>query len=85
LDGKAVRPDQAAEANELAEQLRAALSRIDKRQAEVFCLGCVEELSYVEISDRMGISVSHVGVLLNRARAALRRELKAYQPTPAAE
>jgi RNA polymerase sigma-70 factor (ECF subfamily) len=80
LNGKSVGPDEAAEANELVEQLRVALTRIDKRQAEVFCLGCLEDMPYAEIADRLAISVSHVGVLLNRARAALRRELKAYQP-----
>jgi RNA polymerase sigma-70 factor (ECF subfamily) len=79
--GKSPQPDEAALANELAERLRIALSRIDKRQAEVFCLGCLEEMSYAEIADRLELSVSHVGVLLNRARAALRKELPAYQPS----
>jgi RNA polymerase sigma factor (sigma-70 family) len=82
---KSPRPDQAAEGNELAEQLRSALSRIDARQAEVFCLACLEEWPYAEIAERLELTVSHVGVVLSRARAALRNELPSYRPAAMAE
>jgi RNA polymerase sigma-70 factor (ECF subfamily) len=73
VDRKIVQPDGAAQAGELAEWLRQALSQLDVRQAEVFCLACLEDLSYAEIAERLELSVNHVGVLLNRARAALRK------------
>lgn len=70
----------ALEATELAEQLRWALARIDGRQAEVFCLACLEDCSYRHIAQQIGISVNHVGVLLNRAKASLRVYLREHAP-----
>jgi RNA polymerase sigma factor (sigma-70 family) len=66
--------------NELAEHLRNALATIDPRQAEVFCLACLDDCSYQEIAEQLQITVSNVGALLNRARAALREQLKAHNP-----
>lgn len=80
LDRKAVGPVQAAQASELAEQLRDALADLDARQAQVFCLACLDGLSYEEISAELGITVNHVGVLLNRARSNLRERLQAHGP-----
>jgi RNA polymerase sigma factor (sigma-70 family) len=65
---------------ELAESLRLALSEIDPQQAEAFCLACLDDWSYLEISKHMGISVNYVGVLVSRARAALRARLQAFNP-----
>ena len=59
-----------------AERLRLALAQLDARQAEVFCLARIEGMSYGEIAERLTLSVSNVGVLLNRARTALRRRLR---------
>jgi RNA polymerase sigma-70 factor (ECF subfamily) len=64
-------PDRAA-ADELAEHLRAALAELPDQQADVFCLHCLDGLSYREVADATGVSVDHVGVLLHRARAKLR-------------
>ena len=83
-DSRAASPPQAAGANELAEQLRKALAELDPRQAEIFCLACLEDLSYDEIARQLRITVNHVGVLLNRARQALRERLAAHQPAAAA-
>ena len=80
IDQKATGPVQTAEASELAEHLRAALAQLDDRQAHVFCLSCLEGLSYREIADQLGLTVNHVGVLLNRARAILRERLQAHAP-----
>ena len=85
VDGKAIDPHRAAEANELAAHLRDALSELDATQGQVFCLASLEGLSYQEIADQVGITVNHVGVLLNRARATLRERLRAHQRAPAAE
>jgi RNA polymerase sigma-70 factor, ECF subfamily len=68
-------PAQQAEATELAERLRRALPRLSTDQATVFCLSCLENLSYQGISDRLGITVNSVGVLLHRARHRLREIL----------
>jgi RNA polymerase sigma-70 factor (ECF subfamily) len=65
-------PIQTAQEAELADQLRLALSRIPPRQAEAFCLHCIEDWSYEEIARHGRLSVTAVGVLLNRARERLR-------------
>jgi len=83
VDDKARDPLDDAAAGELAEKLRQALTTIDQQQAEVFCLACLEDWSYQDIASRLGITVNHVGVLLNRARAALRDRLRSYEPDAA--
>ena len=67
------------------EHLREVLADLDARQAQVFCLACLDGLSYQEIAEQLGVTVNHVGVLLNRARATLRERLRAHGPTPTAE
>jgi RNA polymerase sigma-70 factor (ECF subfamily) len=84
-DNRAVQPIEMAEASELAEHLRQALADLDDQPAQVFCLACLEGSSYQEIAEQLGVTVNHVGVLLNRARASLRQRLRAYGPAPAAE
>jgi RNA polymerase sigma-70 factor, ECF subfamily len=76
-------PDQAAAVRELGDQLREALARLDAAQAQVFCLACLDGLSYAEIADQLGLTVSHVGVLLNRARLGLRERLRGHEPAAA--
>lgn len=65
---------------ELAEELRRALAEIDDREAEVFCLSCLQGRSYRDIADQLDVTVNHVGVLLNRARSNLRDRLRAFDP-----
>jgi RNA polymerase sigma-70 factor (ECF subfamily) len=65
---------------ELAAALRQALSAIDAQQAEVFCLVCVEGFTNAEAAVAMGVTANHAGVLLHRARAALRERLRAFDP-----
>ena len=78
VDAKAVDPIQAAEAGELVEHLREALAKLDSRQGQVFCLACLENLSYQEIAEQLEMTVNHVGVLLIRARASLQVLLQAH-------
>jgi RNA polymerase sigma-70 factor (ECF subfamily) len=85
IDRKSVSPLKAAETKELVEQLREALADLDARQAQVFCLACLDGLSYEQISCELDITVTHVGVLLNRARSNLRGRLQVHGPVPAAE
>ena len=65
-------PDEEAEGSELAGRLREALGGLPRRQAEVFCLRCMEECTYDEIASRLGLRVNAVGVLLYHARRRLR-------------
>jgi RNA polymerase sigma-70 factor, ECF subfamily len=60
---------------ELAERLRDALGKISSRQAEVFCLHCLEGLRYEEIAQQLNVSVGVVSAHLHRAREKLRRLL----------
>ena len=68
-------PGQEAEAAELAERLRAVLAQLPQDQAAVFCLSCLDKLSYREIGERLGVTTNAVGVLLHRARGRLRELL----------
>jgi RNA polymerase sigma-70 factor (ECF subfamily) len=68
-------PADRAAAAELAQALRAALADLPDRQADVFCLHCLEGFSYTEVAETLGVSVDSVGVLLHRARAKLRAAL----------
>jgi RNA polymerase sigma-70 factor (ECF subfamily) len=76
-------PDQAAAVGELGDHLREALAQLDARQAQVFCLICLDGLSYAETAEQLGLTVSHVGVLLNRARLGLRERLRGHEPAGA--
>jgi RNA polymerase sigma-70 factor, ECF subfamily len=64
-------PPEEAQGRELAGRLRLALSELPAREAEVFCLRCMEELTYEEIASRLGLRVNAVGVLLHHARRRL--------------
>ena len=80
VDQEAIGPDSAAVASELADDLRVALSEIDQPQAQVFCLACLDECSYAEVGEQLGITANNVGVILNRAKAALRKRLESHNP-----
>lgn len=75
-------PSLHAEASELSERLRIALTQLPPQQAEVFCLRCLEEMTYDQIAARLDLSINHVGVLLNRARQRLRLLLDETRTTP---
>jgi RNA polymerase sigma-70 factor (ECF subfamily) len=68
-------PPDRAEASELADRLRAALGRLPRRQAEVFCLTCFEQMPSGEVGERLGISPTATRMLLSRARRRLERLL----------
>ena len=82
IDRRSSDPACHAEASELEERLRTALADIAPREAEVFCLACLDGMSYREIASQMELSVSHVGVLLNRARSQLRSKLESFVLNP---
>jgi RNA polymerase sigma-70 factor (ECF subfamily) len=68
-------PDRLAQDREDLRRLESALDRLDARQRRALLLKTRTGLSYVEISSRMRVSVSNVGVLIHRAREHLRRML----------
>ena len=68
-------PAQQAQNNELAEALRQSLARLPAAEAEVFCLRCLNDMSYSQIAKQLGIKTTTAGVLLYRAKAKLRRSL----------
>lgn len=57
------------------------LPRLDEKYREVLDLYYMEELSYEEISDVLGIPKATVGVRLKRARESLRREIRRFDET----
>jgi DNA-directed RNA polymerase specialized sigma24 family protein len=70
---------------ELAEQLRLALVDLEPIAAEIFCLACLDGWGYDEIGAQWGMTANHVGVLLSRTRAALRKRLHAFHPRATTE
>ena len=73
-------PVQQAQDRELGNQLRRALTQIPPQQAEVFCLRCLDEMSYREIARQLGVTSNAVGILLHRARLNLREQLASVMP-----
>jgi RNA polymerase sigma-70 factor (ECF subfamily) len=69
-------PANHAEARELADRLRAAVGRLPRRQAEVFCLTCFEQMTSEAVAGQLGIRPTAARMLLSRARRRLRRLLE---------
>ena len=64
-----------AQASELADRLRASVSQLPRRQAQVFCLTCFEKMTSEQVAEQLGISAAAARMLLFRARERLRRTL----------
>ncbi len=67
-------PEQALLASERSAQLIAAIRRLPLPYRQVMML-VLEELSYPEIAEALGITTSNVGVRVNRAKAQLKAML----------
>lgn len=65
----------AIHSNEHIELLQAALSQIQPELRRIFEMKVLDELSYVQISEIVGIPEGTVGSRLNRARRELRNQL----------
>ncbi|MCA9138812.1 MAG: RNA polymerase sigma factor [Planctomycetales bacterium] len=73
LEDRAINEPECAEQvqqREMVEQLYQAIQQLPKTDSALVLL-YLEELSYREIAEVLGISESHVGVKLNRAKKAL--------------
>ncbi len=66
-------PERALASEEAALAIRDCLGALPQAQREVFWLRQVEELSGAAVSKILGHTVTHVGVLLHRARQRLRQ------------
>jgi RNA polymerase sigma-70 factor (ECF subfamily) len=75
-------PSCQAEASELADRLRVAVGQLPRRQAEVFCLNCFEQMTSEEVAEQVGISPTAARMLLSRARRRLRRLLEPLGGVP---
>jgi RNA polymerase sigma-70 factor (ECF subfamily) len=62
-------------AKERQEQIRKAIKRMPKRDAEILLLKYTEDWSYRQLATRLGISESAIEARLHRARLRLRAEL----------
>ncbi len=69
-------PVQAAQQRELTDGLRESLSKLAPREAEAFCLRYLNDMSYRQIADELGVTTNAAGVLLHRARAKLRESFE---------
>ena len=72
LTSSAAEPSRQAEVGEQVGLMRERLAQLPPRESEVFCLRYLEELSYEEIAEQLGIRRNAVGVLLHKARRRLR-------------
>jgi RNA polymerase sigma factor (sigma-70 family) len=64
---------------ELSRRLRAALTQLSPRQAEIFTLRYLEGLGNLEIARMLGSSQTSIAVILHRARHRLQKELGSLQ------
>jgi RNA polymerase sigma-70 factor, ECF subfamily len=71
----AASPQDIAQGRELTRRLREALTQLPTEQAQVFCLRYFEQMSNQEIAVQLATNANHIGVLLHRAREALRERL----------
>lgn len=68
-------PDSNLQAAELRAQIRTALTHLPDREAEAFALKAFNDLSYRQIAKELKVKENYVGVLLNRAKEKLQRQL----------
>ena len=78
VDASGLMPNRLAEGVERAEVVRAAVGLLGERQRMALMLSRFENMSYVEISEAMGLSTKAVKSLLSRARVNLRDVLQPY-------
>ena len=70
-------------AQERQAQVREALEKLPKRDAEILLLKYTEDWSYRQLAERLGVSEAAVEARLHRARGRLRTELTAKEVSEA--
>jgi len=61
---------------ELTDRLRKSLIKLPPQEAQAFCLRYLNDMSYRQIANELGIKANAAGVLLHRARAKLRESFE---------
>ena len=72
------KPDENIELDENKKALHHALSKLPEKQNIAITLNNFEDLSYKEVSEIMNISVTEVGVLINRGKKKLQKLIIDY-------
>jgi len=78
IPAKAENPFDAAERSEISVKIADAVASLSEKHRAVFVLAVVEELSYREIADTLGISIGTVMSRLFYARKYLQESLSGY-------
>ena len=73
FQGPPADPSISLQDKELQSRLRSCLAQISDDQAQAFCLCCLDDWTYKEAAEHLGISVQAVGVLVHRARQKLKQ------------
>jgi len=76
IPGNAPDPREALETSDLQEQVRKALTRIDEPYRSIVILREIQQMSYAEITEALGIPLPTVKVYLHRGRRMLREQLR---------
>lgn len=76
VEDQAPCPAERAQQRELVERIRQSLPQLPDQEAQVFCLRYLNDMSYREIADALGINTNAAGVILHRARAKLRESFE---------
>ncbi len=71
---------EAAEVREVQRRVHELLAQLPERPRELLTLHHIDGLSYQEIAERNGMTVSHVGVVLSRARLQFGKLVKSEAP-----
>jgi RNA polymerase sigma-70 factor (ECF subfamily) len=80
-DGKTFAPDQAAVHGELADKIEEALASLPENQRTAILLFQKQDLSYEDIAEVLGVSLSSTKSLIHRGRETLKERLKPYLRT----
>ena len=67
----------------MSARLRSALTHLPPKQADVFCLHCLEGFSYREVAEQLDESVENIGVLLHAWRRCDSKSNRSFQITTA--
>lgn len=73
-------PSQLSELNEMRRRMLMAIQRLPPPDMEIVTLICVEELSYQQAADRLGITRNLVGVRLHEGKKRLRKIVEEFHP-----
>lgn len=73
-----IRPDMILENEDRVKVLAWALNKLPESQRIAFTLSKYDELSYQEISEILGVSISSVESLIHRAKTNLKKKLYSY-------